>query len=391
MKNKRLEQDAVSTLTTSTEDMSLSSEGADDCVSNMPSARYQSANAAMKRRPGNAQQPATNGNSRRLLPPQAPSFGFRRCSLEHARRHTSRNNDDMSTAYYPDNHRPPRRSSLKSGPSPFVKSVTFSNDVHMKKIPYRNERYLQAAWLSREERSLITEQAKTDMRIVKHLAKNPDLAARPDMIRLRNLISVRGMEHLFSKKTMRIPKNEREEVVCAVLEAQQRMGNSHSSSFSSLDSNYHGSIGGDADMADSIARTCAERSLPSRERARRLAIGDEAAIRSYVGRSRSASPASSSSSVQNKQSPGSSNTCTAKRYPEMKQSTADSHFAHHNADTSSRTLGSLDSFGVDNEDEMPQRRRASDPGGNSSSTSSCFKLNITDESCEADTAFFVYP
>ena len=139
-------------------------------------------------------------------------------------------------------------------------------------------------------------------------------------------------------------------------------------------------------MADSIARICAERSLPSRERARRLAIGDEAAIQSYVGRSRSASSASSSS-AQNKQSPNSSN--TAKRYPEMKQSTVDSHFAHHSADTSSRTLGSLDSFGVV-EDGMPQRRRASDPGGNTS-TSSCFKLNISDESCEADTAFFVYP
>ena len=385
MKNKRLEQDAVSTLTTSTEDTSISSEGADDCVRNMPPARYQSANLARTRRPGNAQQPASNGNGRRLLPPQAPSFGFRRCSLEYARQHASRYTDDMPPASSPFN-RPRRRSSLKSGYSPFVKNVTFSNDVHMKKIPYRNERYLQAAWLSREERSLITEQAKTDMRIVKHLAKNPDLAARPDMIRLRNLISVRGMEHLFSKKTMRITKNEREEVVCAVLEAQQRMGNSHSSSFSSLDSNYHGSVGGDSDMADSIARICAERSLPSRERARRLAIGDEAVMQSYVGRSRSASSASSSS-AQNKQSPNSSN--TAKRYPEMKQSTVDSHFAHHSADTSSRTLGSLDSFGVV-EDGMPQRRRASDPGGNTS-TSSCFKLNISDESCEADTAFFVYP
>lgn len=389
MKNKRLEQDAVSTLTTSTEDMSISSEGADDCVNNMPPARYQSANAAMKGRPGNTQQPATNGNGRRLLSPQAPSFGFRRCSLEHARRQTCRNNGDMSIASSPFN-RPRRRSSLKSGPSPFVKNVTFSNDVHMKKIPYRNERYLQAAWLSREERSLITEQAKTDMRIVKHLAKNPDLAARPDMIRLRNLISVRGMEHLFSKKTMRIPKNEREEVVCAVLEAQQRMGNSHSSSFSSLDSNYRGSIGGDADMADSIARTCAERSLPSLERARRLAIGDEAAIRSYIGRnSKTLASCSSSSQSKTYTSTGSSNTAN----PEMTQSMADSrlHVPHHNADASSRTLGSLDSFGVDNEDEMPQRRRASDPGGNSSSTSSCFKLNITHESCEADTAFFVYP
>lgn len=390
MKNKRLEQDAVSTLTTSTEDMSISSEGADDCVSNMPSARYQSANAAVKRT-GNKQQPATNGNNRRLLSPQAPSFGFRRCSLEHARRrHTPRNTDDMSTASYPAN-RPRRRSSLKSGPSPFVKNVTFSNNVHMKKIPHRNERYRQAAWLSREERSLITEQAKTDMRIVKHLAKNPDLAARPDMIRLRNLISVRGMEHLFSKKTMRIPKNEREEVVCAVLEAQQRMGNSHSSSFSSLDSTYHASIGGDADMADSIARICTDRSLPSRERARRLAIGDEAAIRSYVGQTakgRMSTSSASSSSAQRKSSPGGSN--TTKHYHEMKQSAADSHFAHHNADTSSRTLGSLDSFGVDNEDGMPQRRRASDPGGNSNK-SSCFKLNINDESCEPDTAFFVYP
>ena len=388
MKNKRLEQDAVSTSTTSTEDMSISSEGADDCVGNMPSARYHSANAAMKGRAGNTQQPATNGNGRRLLSPQAPSFGFRRCSLEHTRRHTCRNTDNMSIASSPFN-RPRRRSSLKSGASPFVKSVTFSNDVHMKKIPYRNERYLQAAWLSREERSLIAEQAKTDMRIVKHLAKNPDLAARPDMIRLRNLISVRGMEHLFSKTTTRIPKNEREEVVCAVLEAQQRMGNSHSSSFSSLDSNCHGSIGGDSNMADSIARICAGRSLPSRERARRLAIGDEVAIQSYVGRSRSrsASPASSSF-AQKKQSPDSSH--ATKRYPEVKQSTVDSHFTHNSADTSSRTLGSFDSFGVDNED-VPQRRRASDPGGNSSSTSSCFKLNITDESCEADTAFFVYP
>lgn len=296
-------------------------------------------------------------------------------------------------------NRPLRRSSLKTGSSAYVKNVTFHSDVHMKKIPYRNERYLQAAWLSREERSLITEQAKTDMRIVKHLAKNPDLAARPDMIRLRNLISVRGMEHLFSKKTMRIPKNEREEVICAVLEAQQRMGNSHSSSFSSLDSTYNGSVGGDANMTDFIARICAECSRPSRERARKLGLGDEAAIRSYVGRNAkrrmSPSPASSCSS-QHKSSTCTSN--TAKHFSGIDQYTPkeDIHFQqHHHGESSSsaRTLlGSLDSFGVDNENEdgMRQRRRSSDPGGNSS-TSSCFKLNITDESCEADTAFFVYP
>ena len=373
MSERLLEHDAVSTLTISTEDMSISSEGADDRVEGISSAssamHLLSSKTATKSK---TRRQLHNSISKRYSPPQAaPCFGFRRCSLEHARRTTSRctENDTL-----PSQGRPQRRSSLKSGPSTYAKNVAFSNDVYMKKIPHRNNRYLEAAWLSREERSLITEQAKTDMRIVKHLSKNPELAARSDMVRLRNLISVRGMEHLYSRKTMGIPRNERESVMCAVLEAQQRMGNSHSSSFSSLDSStFQGSVSGDTQMADYIARVCAECSLPSRQRARRLALGDEKAVRSYLGRNAKQKLASSSIS--------------STHFPEQEECTAEPHLTSH-AESSSRTLGSLDSFGIDNEDGGRQYRRS---GSNSSSSSSCFKLNIADEPCEDDSAFFVYP
>ena len=88
MKSKRLEQDAVST-TISAEDMSISSEGADDCASNMPSsAMNQSANAVTKRRTRNKQQLNDQDSKGNTFPTQAPSFGFRRCCLEHAKRHT---------------------------------------------------------------------------------------------------------------------------------------------------------------------------------------------------------------------------------------------------------------------------------------------------------------
>ena len=314
----KVDLDAASTLTSSTEDMSISSEGAKVDINI------------------DISKSAKRTDMNRPPVPEEP-FGFRRCSLEHAKQYTEAKSpaaDASKTTTYPP---PRRRSSLKSGPSSATKHVAFSKKVHMKKIGFRDDAYFQATWLSRSERAEVQEKAKTDMGIVKHLNRNPELASRPDMRYLRSLISVRGMEHFYTRHTLNLLKNEKESVICAVLEAQQRLGNSSSSSFTSLDSDMRSS----SDIGKTIANASAYHSLPSRRRALRLAEGDEAAVRKYLSRGR-------------------------------QKKTSSQDFCARNEDSI-----------------MRESRRASMPSYKR--TASSFKLATNEDTSGDDSVFFVYP
>lgn len=150
------------------------------------------------------------------------------------------------------------------------KRVSFSSDVRMKKIERPDDEQIARAWLSKEERAEIQVQAKADLKIIKRISKEPDQSS-PDIRAIRKTISLRGLEQFFSKRTLRDLKEELQDVIYGVLEAQelQRQVSEH----------LYGAYG-----PRQLAKLSAELSEPARERATRQGREDEAAVVSYLGR-----------------------------------------------------------------------------------------------------------
>ena len=347
---EELDPDAASTLTSSTDDLSISSEdtavdidieyflpkSATEMHTKNPEEPFDFRRCSLEhaKRYTEAKSPTADASKTTARPPPR-----RRCSLEHAKQYVEAKAPTTNASKTKASPPPQRRSSLKVGPSSVTKHVAFSQDVHdIEKIEFRDDAYFQAAWLSRSERAEVQEKAKADMRIVKHLKRNPDFASLPDMRHLRSHISIRGMEHSYSRYKLNHFKNEKESVICAVLEAQRRLGSNARSS---------------GDVGQTIAKASAYHSLPSRRRAFRLAEGDEAAVQKYLGRVRQKKTSSQGFCAND-----------------------DGIFSHHE-------LSSLQN------DEVLQPQRASMPSYKR--PTSPFKLDTNENTCGDDSVFFVYP
>ena len=218
-----------------------------------------------------------------------PVCVVRRCSLDHHARHhqsaasgkddatISTSSTSLTGTTGETTHRQPRRSSLKpssstSRPSSTTpkKHVTFSLDVRVKEIEFRDQDYNQAAWLSKEERQDIQYRAKADLKVIKHLTKYPEDRDTPGFRAVRSNISLRGLEQFISKRIQRCLILEQQDVIYSVLEAQELQ-----LQFSS----HFGAFNG----PEELAKVSAERSFPSGERALRQGKEDEAAVLSYLG------------------------------------------------------------------------------------------------------------
>ena len=226
---------------------------------------------------------------------------FRRDSIEHNKRQSpTRLRDDMPGGPSSSSSLPPtqitfpnktskttrRRSSLKktkpedsvatsstrslSTSSAKRKRVSFSADVRMKKIERPDEEQLARSWLSKEERAEIQKQAKADLKIIKRISKEPDQSS-PDIRAIRKTISLRGLEQFFSKRTLRDLKEEQQDVIYGVLEAQELQRQ--------VDRHMYGAYG-----PKQLAKLSAELSQSARDRATRQGREDEAAVVSYLGR-----------------------------------------------------------------------------------------------------------
>ena len=172
------------------------------------------------------------------------TVGFRRCSLDHHARHhytTASGKDDTVctistsssslTVATEETSRQPRRSSLKSNSSTSrnprppsttpKKCVTFSLDVRVKEIEFRDQDYIQAAWLSKEERQDIQYRARADLKVIKHLTKHPEDKNTPGFRAVRSNISLRGLEQCLSKRIQQCLILEQQGVIYSVLEAQE--------------------------------------------------------------------------------------------------------------------------------------------------------------------------
>lgn len=210
------------------------------------------------------------------LPRPAP-VGFRRCSLDHARQVEESKRIQRSA------RRPaPRRSSLKTsssytpGPSCKRALVEFDRGVRVKIIDFRDEAYLEAAWLSKEERKEIQDAARADVKTIKQLAKHRHLLEEsPELRQLRSTMSLRGLEQFYSKKVHRALQEYQMNFIYDILELQEAINDA------SL------SFGTQHDKAERIAQKSAEGSLPSRERAIVQGREDEAAIKKYLQQLRS--------------------------------------------------------------------------------------------------------
>ena len=216
--------------------------------------------------------------------------GFRRCSLDHHSRHhytTASGKDDTTctvstsssslTVATEETTRQPRRSSLKSNSSTSrppsttpKKCVTFSLDVRVKEIEFRDQDYIQAAWLSKEERQDIQYRARADLKVIKHLTKHPEDKNTPGFRAVRSNISLRGLEQFLSKRIQQCLILEQQDVIHSVLEAQELQFQC---------SSHFGTLYG----PEELAKVSAERSLPSCERALRQGKEDQAAVLSYLG------------------------------------------------------------------------------------------------------------
>ena len=235
---------------------------------------------------------------------KARPASFRRDSIEHNKRQSpTRLRDDMPGGASSSSSLPPthvivpnktgkatttarRRSSLKktkpedsvaasstrslSTSSAKRKRVSFSADVRMKKIERPDEDQLARSWLSKEERAEIQKQAKADLKIIKRIAKEPDQSS-PDIRAIRKTISLRGLEQFFSKRTLRDLKEEQQDVIYGVLEAQELQRQ--------VDEHMYGAYG-----PRQLAKLSAELSQSARDRATRQGREDEAAVVSYLGR-----------------------------------------------------------------------------------------------------------
>ena len=246
------------------------------------------------------------GETRRL--PRPAPIGFRRCSLEHAKQvEEIKRYQRESSARRP----PPRRSSLKSSSAytssssaavpnsynntsrPSDKSVAFDGSVRMKIIEFRDQAYLEAAWLSQEERIEIQNQARADVKTIKQLTKHPHLLEdSPELRQLRSSMSLRGLEQFYSKRIHRNLVQEQMNVIYDVLELQDQLNESSRS------------FGTQFDKEKRIAQVSTDGSLPARERAIVQGREDEAAIKKYLQRERSNSMTYTSSAASHTQAPG---------------------------------------------------------------------------------------
>lgn len=215
-------------------------------------------------------------------------MGFRRCSLDHHARHhpiavSSKDDTTISTSSSSltvateEMTRQPRRSSLKSSSSTSrptritpKKCVAFSRDVRVKEIEFRDQDYIQAAWLSKEERQDIQYRARADLKVIKHLTKHPEDKNTPGFRAVRSNISLRGLEQFLSKRIQQCLILEQQDVIYSVLEAQELQFQC---------SSHFGTLYG----PEELAKVSAERSLPSCDRALRQGKEDEAAALSYLG------------------------------------------------------------------------------------------------------------
>ena len=221
----------------------------------------------------------------------------RRDSIQYnKRRSPSRLHDDMpgrksSTFSLPPAQVARRRSSLKttksedsvatsstrslSTDSTKAKRVCFNSDVRVKTIEFPDEEQLARSWLSKEERAEIQRQAKADLRLIKSISKEPDQSS-PDIRAIRKSISLRGLEHFFSKRILNDIKEEQQDVICGILVAQELQRRQRQEQVDQ----QHNTLGGPRQLA----KLSAELSQSARDRALRKGQEDEAAVVSYLGR-----------------------------------------------------------------------------------------------------------
>ena len=247
------------------------------------------------------------GEEHRL--PPAP-IEFRRCSLEHAKQveEIKKHQRQHSSARRP----PPRRSSLKTSSSytssssssnntsrptsttctGSEKTVTFEGSVRMKIIEFRDQAYLEAAWLSQDERIEIQSQARADVKTIKQLAKHPQLLEdSPELRQLRSSMSLRGLEQFYSKRVHRNLVSEQTNAIFGVLELQDELDE------------LSRSIGTQFDKEKRLAQVSTDASLPARERAFVQGREDEAAIQKYLQREKANSNTYMASEASHTQAP----------------------------------------------------------------------------------------
>ena len=281
--------------------------------------------------------------------PRPPPIGFRRCSLEHAKQvEEIKKYQRQSSARRP----PPRRSSLKSS-SAYTssssaavpnssnntnsdKGVAFDGSVRMKIIEFRDQAYLEAAWLSQQERIEIQNEARADVKTIKQLTKHPHLLKdSPELRQLRSSMTIRGLEHFYSKKIHRNLVQEQANVINDVLDLQDQLNDSSRS------------FGTQIDKEKRIAQISADGSLPARERAILQGREDETAIKKYLQRERSNSLTYMNTASHRQQAPG------APAHDSMKPSAA--------AATAHISSRSLDGARPSRPTSRQQQRRASMP------------------------------
>lgn len=317
------------------------------------------------------------GETRRL--PRPAPIGFRRCSLEHAKQvEEIKRHQRESSARRP----PPRRSSLKASSAytsssssaavpnssnntnrPSDKSVAFDGSVRVKIIEFRDQAYLEAAWLSQEERIEIQNKARADVKTIKQLTKHPHLLEdSPELRQLRSSMSLRGLEQFYSKRIHRNLVQEQMNVIYDVLELQDQLNESSRS------------FGTQFDKAKRIAQISTDGSLPARERAIVQGREDEAAIKKYLQRERSNSITYVNSAASPTQAPGAPAQDTKPR-------AADAATAH----ISSR---SLDDANLPRPTTRRQQRRASMPTVRSSDA---FSTDLQSMACPKDDSNWNYP
>ena len=147
----------------------------------------------------------------------------------------------------------------------------------VKRIPFRDEAYFQAAWLSKQEQADIQSEAKADIKIVKQLTKNSYLMKESPEIRHLNLsISLRGLEPFSSRRMHQRLLQEQFNVICSVLDVQDAINDSMNTLI---------------DKEERIAQVSAGGSRKARERAIARGIEDEAAIKQCLVQERSKSMA----------------------------------------------------------------------------------------------------
>jgi hypothetical protein len=246
----------------------------DDRSPNQPVASGSSndANLSAHDVPANNNVPPTHA----LVPPNGPKRPTRRSSLK--------NNTAASAATASAHSLSTLASTTCTAPSSEAKrgrrqvQVRFDSDVRMKLVERPSPEELAEAWLSKDERSDIQRGAKSDLKLIKRLAKLPIAEAvtcATDLTSIRRAVSLRGLEHFLSQRTLRDLRLEQSNVIHDVLDAQS-IQHQVSPHLHSTAPQY----GGPAELA----RISAEGSAAARDRAERQGREDEAAVAGYLGR-----------------------------------------------------------------------------------------------------------